>query len=117
MPAGTWEDHEGADEAVLREIQEETGLGNVRLVTKLAQYTHYPEHRPEVHERHVFLARVDGPVPDRWEHVERFTGGSPVVLTHYWVDLDEVLALAGGQGDSLDLARQFVRSLEPTPPA
>lgn len=113
VPAGTWEDHERADEALLRQIQEETGLGNVRLVTKLAQYTHYPEHRPEVRERHVFLAKVDGPAPDRWKYMERFTGGSPVILTHYWVDLCEDLALAGGQRHSVDLARQFVRSFEP----
>jgi len=111
VPSGTWEQGETAEQALLREIHEETGLARISILGKVAEYTYFHAPRGEYHQRHIFLAKVMGPTPDSWEHVDRsVTGGGSVVLNHFWTDLSPDLTLAVGHGDYLHTIEQFLQA-------
>jgi 8-oxo-dGTP pyrophosphatase MutT (NUDIX family) len=106
VPAGTVKEGEEIEAALLREVVEETGLAEWRVVRKLGVYDYWNESTGQGNERHVFHLTVRGGAPNCWEWVE--TGGGEVtelegyVFQFKWVGLDERVELAGGQGDYLD---------------
>ncbi len=104
VPASTVEDGEDPDDAVLREVAEETGLTDVRIVRKLGSY-HYHFllfRRDEVHHRHVYHLELSGPAPERWLAGEMDIS-KPIVFELYWMRLDDPkLDLLAGQGDLLN---------------
>jgi hypothetical protein len=51
---------------VLREVAEESGLTNVRIVRELPGSESHYENR---YENHGFHLVADGELPDRWDHV------------------------------------------------
>lgn len=74
VPAGGVDPEEPLDEAVLREVAEESGLTCVRVLRPLAEeHTPHPIHRFPRHTT-FFELEVDGDadVPDAWDH--RVTG-------------------------------------------
>ena len=105
VPAGTIEEGESPQEAVLREVYEESGLREVRIVRYLGHYFHSPApYRDEIHHRHVFHLETTGPVASTWLHYESdpSNGGPPIAFSFSWMKLDDPeLRLAGGQGDLL----------------
>jgi 8-oxo-dGTP pyrophosphatase MutT (NUDIX family) len=50
IPAGTVEEGEAIERAVLREVAEETGLENVRLVTLIGQRAEMPDYATHMAE-------------------------------------------------------------------
>ncbi len=109
VPAGTVADGEDPDAAALREVFEESGLKDARLVGLLGSYDWdaRPD-RDEIHERHVYHLELDGPAPSDWLHYEQdpSDGGAPIAFSFFWMRLDDpALDLAGGQGDLLDKLR------------
>ncbi len=106
VPAGTVEEGEAPDAAVIREVSEESGLTSVRLVSLVGTYRHVPEgQKCAVHERYVYHLEFTGKTPSRWTHIESFRsdGGPPVSFRFYWMKLnDPDLNLSGGQGDLLE---------------
>ena len=106
VPAGTIEEGESPQEAVLREVYEESGLQDVRIVRFLGQYFHnMAPYRDEIHHRHVFHLEASGPLATTWLHHESHPsdGGPPIAFSFFWMRLDDTeLSLAGGQGDLLD---------------
>ena len=109
VPAGTVKEGEGIEAGMLREVVEETGLTAWRLVRKVGVYDYWNESAGRWDERHVFHLTTTDDAPDYWEWVE--TGGGEVaelegyVFQFRWVGLDEMVGLAGGQGDYLDALR------------
>ncbi len=105
VPAGTIEEGESPQEAVLREVYEESGLREVRIVRLLGHYFHNAApYRDEIHHRHVYHLETTGPVASTWLHHESdpSEGDYPIAFSFFWMGLDDPeLSLAGGQGDLL----------------
>ena len=109
VPAGTVEEGERPHDAVLREVYEESGLQQVRIVRPLGRYFHNAApYRDETHHRHVYHLETTGLVASTWLHHEcqPSDGGPPYAFTFFWMKLDDPeLSLAGGQGDLLSKLR------------
>lgn len=108
VPSGGILDRETAEEGALRELEEETGLTDARVVKYLGSIDW--DHRPYldmIAHRHFFHLAVAGPVPDEWDHWER---GGPheaprddggVRLLHFWRPINQCHVLSGGLGAML----------------
>jgi len=105
VPAGMVEEGESPHDAVLREVYEESGLQDVRVVRLLGRYFHdTPPYRDETHHRHVYHLETTGPVASSWLHNESHPSGDgpPIAFSFFWMRLDDPeLALTGRQGDLL----------------
>lgn len=90
VPAGTVEEGEALDAAVLREAQEETGLENLKLVKYLGTKDFdaaKSQRTNEIHERHFFHLEAANPTPEKWRHWEMTPYGedkTPVAFDLYW---------------------------------
>lgn len=108
VPGGGVAPGESPEAAVLREVAEETGLTDVRVVRYLgAMDWDLRPYTSMVAHRHFFHLAVVRPVPDEWEYWEK--GGSHeapredggVRLRHYWLPVAQCHALAGGMSAML----------------
>ena len=104
VPAGTIEVDEAPEDAVLREVHEETGLVT-RIVSALGMecYDARPT-KPEIHERYFFqLAPIEHQVPERWSAGEDnpSDGGKPHRWTCFWIPLEQSQVLCAGFGARL----------------
>ena len=94
VPAGTVELEEPIETALFREVHEEAGLDNLRLVRKLAE--RLEEDWNQV--RHVFHLSAPDDTPDHWTHIVHGQGeDSGMVFEYYWLDLTLDIELAGDQ--------------------
>jgi 8-oxo-dGTP diphosphatase len=107
VPAGTIEEGESPEAAVMREAYEESGLENLHLLAFLgeSQRDLRPRGRDEIQQRYFFHLTCDGDCPETWSHIERNPRG---VYKEYqfdfsWAALDNVPELAGDQGEMLHL--------------
>ncbi len=102
VPAGTIEEGEEPQAAVLREAIEETGLENLQVVQKLGVFDYFNTSTGQTNERHVFHLLASDDTVETWEWLE--TGGGEVpdheghLFDFYWVDLNATFELAGDQG-------------------
>ncbi|MFW9263661.1 NUDIX hydrolase [Nostoc sp. CALU 546] len=105
VPAGTIDEDESPDDAVLREVYEESGLMSVRIVEFLGTYEYdMTPLRDEIQSRYVYHLELTQPALDSWRHYEMHpsTGFDPIAFDFSWVKLDgSDLGLAGGQGQLL----------------
>ena len=107
VPAGTVEEGESPEEAVLREAREETGLDGLKIQAYLGVQEHdlSAHGRSELQRRHAFHLVLCGRAPVRWRHYEEHpSDGSPgpIEFEFYWVEFpDRVPELSGGQGELL----------------
>jgi ADP-ribose pyrophosphatase YjhB (NUDIX family) len=99
----------------LREAAEETGLEGLTIVSSLgvADYDVRPG-RNEVHRRHFFQLRVEGPVGSTWDHAET-TGGSggPRPFRFSWTPLEQGHSLVAGFGAMLSRVDESFSSVLP----
>lgn len=103
VPAGTVELGERAEEAVIREAHEETGLIELTLVRLLGEQTRDMADfgHDEVHQRRFYHLRCGGDPPATWRHLETdpYDGGPPIVFEFFWARLlGGVPALIADQG-------------------
>lgn len=93
VPAGTIENGERPEDAVMREAVEETGLSDLILVGKLGEHVRdmsdWGLH--ELHHRHFFHLRCEGDPPPTWQHYEMSpsTGEPPILFQLFWVQLPD----------------------------
>ena len=93
VPAGTIEEHEQAEDAVLREAFEETGLTELTLDCFLGEqiYDLSEFGRDEIHHRHFYHLHYQGHPLQTWLYEEQFASESstqgPLLFEFFWAPL------------------------------
>lgn len=105
VPAGTVSPGEKFEEALLREILEEAGIQNLKVIKKVDQYTIFRETHNCFNRRHVFHLEAIQVLPDKWTHTVTGNGvDQNMNFYYYWLDLDTAKGrLSGRLDDSIDL--------------
>jgi 8-oxo-dGTP diphosphatase len=86
VPAGRLEPGEELEAGLLREIEEEAGLTNARIVSELSGFE---DHYSSRYENHAFLVELDGDVPDAWDHVVVGHGDDAGLVFQYrWIPVE-----------------------------
>ncbi|MFB7718404.1 NUDIX domain-containing protein [Nocardia sp. NPDC056100] len=100
VPAGSVQDGEMPEDAVLREAREETGFTEFTIVRKLGEYTYdISPYRFEIQHRHVFELKLGQDTPERWNSREEHGGeGEPTRFECFWIPLEAAHVLQSGQG-------------------
>jgi ADP-ribose pyrophosphatase YjhB (NUDIX family) len=91
VPGGGIYEGESVEQALFREIREETGLVNPPLLRKLGMDRYTRATTQTTIERHNFLLKVPSSLPDSWEH--RATGegnDAGKSFLYQWIDLDDL---------------------------
>jgi 8-oxo-dGTP pyrophosphatase MutT (NUDIX family) len=105
VPAGRPEADKTLEEAVMREAQEETGLTDLRMVSRLgSRLFEFTEVAGDIENRHFFHLEYLGDAPEQWlHHEEQPSDGSPspIEFRFFWVDLRFPLELAWGHCELL----------------
>ena len=110
VPAGTIEQDERPEEAVLREAREETGLTALRLVRFLGtdERDMADFGRDEIQHRWFYHLRCEDPPSATWRHWETHPSVGmpiePILFEFFWARLpDDVPELIADQGRMLSL--------------
>jgi 8-oxo-dGTP pyrophosphatase MutT (NUDIX family) len=91
VPAGRLDPGEELEAGLVRELEEEAGLTNVRVVRELPGFE---EHYRSRYENHGFHVVLDGDAPDTWEHVVLGEGDDAGLTFQYrWLPLVPALRL------------------------
>jgi 8-oxo-dGTP diphosphatase len=99
VPAGTVEEHERAEDAVLREAYEETGLSCLTLNCFLGEQERDMSDfgRDELHRRRFYHLLYHGEPPATWQHKECYqSDGSaqePILFEFFWAPLPHAVPL------------------------
>jgi len=108
VPGGTIQPGENPRDAALREAQEESGLdwfGEPELLGT-ANFDQRVFGREELHHRHFYHIRYEGPEVETWRHAEEdASDGTPGVIwfEFFWTELPNgVPELVAGQGAFLE---------------
>ncbi|HDR7914684.1 TPA: NUDIX domain-containing protein [Bacillus wiedmannii] len=102
VPGGTVEEGETLEAAILREVQEESGLRHLCIERFLADYIILVKEKKEYQKRHFFHVTLLTDVKDDWEHiVSAGEGDQGLAFCYEWIDIAKCPALAGKQGEFL----------------
>jgi ADP-ribose pyrophosphatase YjhB (NUDIX family) len=105
VPAGTVEVAESIEQALWREVQEESGLMKTQLslIGKLAEY----EDAQRGTRRHIYHLITRGALPDTWTQIVAGSGDdSGFIFDFRWVSFDEGFELAANQHAWLSLIQR-----------
>ncbi|PFJ13396.1 DNA mismatch repair protein MutT [Bacillus cereus] len=104
VPGGTVDEEETLEAAVLREIQEESGLRHLCIERFLADYIIHVKDKQEYQKHHFFHVTLLTNVKDTWEHiVSAGEEDQGLAFCYEWVDIAKCPELAGKQGEFLHL--------------
>lgn len=110
VPKGTLEFGEAPEVAVLRELQEESGISALRRASKIAELlipkveNASPTSRQRVHRWHVFRLEPAIVLPERWQH--RATGSQEeegLTFDFFWIPLADAGQVV--QADFVEVCR------------
>ena len=102
LPGGSVEPGELPEAGMARELHEEAGISNFRLVRKLG-IQHYFKSKFRVHvERHDYLIQVADDTPDAFAHRVQGSGGDAGdTFVYCWISADHVHELHDEYRDHL----------------
>lgn len=99
VPAGTVDPGESPEEAVLREVREESGIKGLHIQEKIGVYSYFHEQKKEWQERHVFVLISNNSLPEQWTHtVSSGTDDKGLVFEYEWIPIAEKDHLESSQG-------------------
>ncbi|MDA1676038.1 NUDIX hydrolase [Bacillus cereus group sp. TH152-1LC] len=98
---------ETLEAALLREVQEESGLRHLCIERFLADYIILVKDKKEYQKRHFFHVTLLTDVKDDWEHiVSAGEEDEGLVFCYEWIDIAKCPELAGKQGEFLHLLEE-----------
>lgn len=96
VPAGRLDPGETLEQGLLRELHEEAGLDDVRIVRELEILGTWAD--GSRYENHAFEIHLDREVPDTWEHEVHGDGDDAgLVFVYRWAPVESALELWGGR--------------------
>lgn len=101
IPKGTVKAKEGIDDAIIREIQEETGLKKFKVEALIAE-DFWKNGDGAIHHRFFYKINVTDAL-DEWEY--RPTGGGEetgLTFRYFWISSKNEIELVRGHGDYFD---------------
>ena len=106
IPGGSMNPDEQPEDAVLREAFEETGLAGLVIETCLGVVEHEltPSGQRGTLQRHYYHLRVEGELPDTWQHVELDPSEGDeesVLFEFFWARLPDGIPPMVGQRDEM----------------
>ncbi len=102
VPAGTVEEGETLDAAVLREVHEETGLPPAAVRTTAYLGRQLWQAGNYCHERHFYHILLTAAAPDTWLHYELYAStGEPFAFCFSWIKLNDPCLCLAGEQDAL----------------
>ncbi len=103
VPSGTVDNGETLETAVLREIEEESGLTRLQILRQLETYEEFSEAHQEWQRRHFFEVQAPENCPKSWSHtVSSGEADKGLVFVYEWWSLERAThELAGGKGAAL----------------
>jgi 8-oxo-dGTP pyrophosphatase MutT (NUDIX family) len=85
IPGGGLEEGESVEAALYREIHEESGLTDVRVIRKLGESRRCWLDTNVESCRHYFLLELSADVPDRWDHIVHGSGlDAGLCFSYFW---------------------------------
>lgn len=114
VPAGTVAENEAPAVTVVREILEESGLGDLSPPAKIDEYVFWRETHSQYNRRHVFHLEAKSNVLDKWTHLVIGDGIDKGLRFHYfWIDLKEAKGrLSGRLDDSIEKLQDYLKIQE-----
>ncbi|KFN04088.1 NUDIX domain-containing protein [Bacillus clarus] len=108
VPGGTVDEGETLEAAILREVQEESGLRHLCIESFLADYIIHVKEKQEYQKRHFFHVSLLTDVKDTWEHiVSAGEEDQGLTFSYQWIDIAKCPELAGKQGEFLHLLEKI----------
>jgi ADP-ribose pyrophosphatase YjhB (NUDIX family) len=101
VPAGTVEEGEMPEQALWREVSEETGRAGFAFVRHIATYDYCDVLTQKTYLRHVYHLSAPADLPDCWQYGERYGTPEQITFEFFWVALQPLPVLSGGFGDYL----------------
>lgn len=104
VPAGTVDPGENQEEALLREIWEESGIKFRNVGKLLGRFEWFRADRNETHFRNVYWLEAPADLPNEWDF--KVLGNDEdkgLWFRYFWVPLSEAQILAGEQGKYIHL--------------